>query len=99
VHGFEFIGEAQRGARSALSDFFILIIFGGVNRHAGDDQIHGTTGVDRAGPAGTNLGAVRSYGGRASAQAVFHRSPSRHHRYWSTRTFFETSYVSRCSSE
>jgi|SRR6516164_9518348 len=30
----ELIGEAQRGARSPLSDFFILIIFGGVNRHA-----------------------------------------------------------------
>ena len=30
----EFIGEAERGERSAQSDFFILIIFGGVNRHA-----------------------------------------------------------------
>src|SRR6516162_3902446 len=37
----EFIGEAERGARSALSDFFILIIFGGVNRHAaGHGQVH-----------------------------------------------------------
>lgn len=30
----EFIGEAERGARSGLSDSFILIMFGGVNRHA-----------------------------------------------------------------
>ena len=30
----EFISEAERGERSAQSDFFILIIFGGVNRHA-----------------------------------------------------------------
>ena len=30
----EFIGDAERGERSAQSDFFILIIFGGVNCHA-----------------------------------------------------------------
>ena len=30
----ELIGEAERGERSAQSDFFILIIFGGVNHNA-----------------------------------------------------------------